>query len=533
MPSIQKPIPVTLLSGFLGAGKTTLLENILKANHGYKIAVVVNDMSALNIDASLLVNHKVSQKKESMVQLQNGCICCTLRGDLLEEMAQLAFSGKFDYIVIESTGISEPMQVAETFTQEFTTAMLDAEDKVDLGMDEKVLRQIAEHGGLAKLTALDTAVTVIDSFNFLPNFETFDLLKDRWEIGMPEDERTISDLLVDQIEFSNVIILNKTDTISTKKQNKIKALVRKLNPVAKVITTNFCKVDLKEIINTGLFQFDKAATSAGWLQSIHEMTVRDVAAGSKLAPKPETEEYNINNFVYRARAPFHPLRLHELIRDKFLVMEYNTPSGADVHDGHENATQEAEDDDQQLEPVDEDGDSPMSQEEWEDEEDSDDESVELIDEKVVLENKKNSVFGNLLRSKGYFWLATRHILQGEWSQAGAILTIKPGQPWFCVMSENSWPDDETVRAYIKKDFQGIYGDRRNEIVFIGENIDTEKLTKALDHCLLTPTEMRKFERIMKRFNGDVIKTEAKLNTAWEDGFEDWPDIIAGGDDDEE
>lgn len=525
MPAILKPIPVTLLSGFLGAGKTTLLENILKSDHGYKIAVVVNDMSALNIDASLLVNHKVSQKKESMVQLQNGCICCTLRGDLLEEMAHLAFSGKFDYIVIESTGISEPMQVAETFTQEFTTAMLDAEEKTDLGIDEKVLRQIAEHGGLARLTSLDTAVTVVDSYNFLPNFETFDLLKDRWEIGMPEDERTISDLLVDQIEFSDVIILNKIGTISKKKHASIQSLVKKLNPVAKVISTDFCKVDMKEIINTGRFQFDKAATSAGWLQSIHEMTVRDVAAGSKLAPKPETEEYNINNFVYRQRIPFHPLRLHELIRDKFLVMEYNTPAGAEVEEGEENATREGDSKESDDES---DGDSDMK-EEWQDESDEDDgeDDVELIDEKVVLENKKNSVFGNLLRSKGYFWLATRHILQGEWSQAGAILTIKPGQPWFCVMSENSWPDDPQVKEYIKRDFQGIYGDRRNEIVFIGENINTEKLTKALDHCLLTPTEMRKFERIMKRFNGDVIKTEMKLNTAWEDGFEDWPDIIAG------
>lgn len=514
-----RPIPITLLSGFLGSGKTTLLEHILTSSHGLKIAVVINDMSSLNIDAALISNHKVTKKEEKLIQLQNGCICCTLRGDLLEELVSLAKSGEFQYIIIESTGISEPMQVAETFTTEFSESLLqqDFNEQAAQGInpqETQILKEIISVGGLNKLASLDTCVTVVDAVNFIANFETTDFLADRFgDNGQGETERTITDLMVDQIEFSDVIILNKASSVYKKTQHKIEKIIKNLNPVAKIISTDYCKVDLKEIINTGKYDFDKATSSAGWLQSIQEMAIRDGKYGadlsSRLAPKPETEEYGINNFVYSARRPFHPKRLYEAIRDKFLVIEQN----AYIDD------EEPQEDSDKEEEEKESGEENNDESE-EDETADEDEPEEDLSQEEILKNKKNSAFGPLLRSKGFFWLASRYIIRGEWSSAGAMLTLKGGIPWFAITGEEYWPDDPMAVALIKKDFEGKFDDRRQELVFIGLSIDKFELSKVLDACLLNDKEWEAFNKLVAS-KKNILDIERALQNEYEDGFEDW------------
>lgn len=519
--SPTKPIPVTLLSGFLGAGKTTLLEHILTSSHGLKIALVINDMSSLNIDAALISNHKVTKKEEKLIQLQNGCICCTLRGDLLEELVSLAKNGEFQYIIIESTGISEPMQVAETFTTEFTESLLaqDPNDQAAQGInpeEAEALKEIIKVGGLNKLASLDTCVTVVDAVNFIASFETTDFLADRFgDNGQGESERTITDLMVDQIEFSDVIILNKIDSVGKKTLDKIVQIVKNLNPVAKIIPTNYCKVDLKEIINTGKYDFDKASSSAGWLQSIQEMAIRDGKYGadmsSRMAPKPETEEYGVNNFVYSARRPFHPKRLYEAIRDKFLVIEQN----AYIDDEEE---QQQEDEDDQDDEQDEESEDESN--EGDDEQEDDDDEQDDFSQEQIINNKKNSPFGPLLRSKGFIWLASRYIIRGEWSSAGAMLTLKGGIPWFAITGEEYWPEDPMAVALIKKDFEGKFDDRRQELVFIGLSIDKVKVTEALDACLLNDEEWKDYNEIVDS-KKNIVDIEKTLQNEYEDGFEDW------------
>lgn len=505
---IKKPIPVTLLSGFLGSGKTTLLEHILTKEHGLKIAVIINDMSQLNIDADLVQNHRVSQKEEKLVQLQNGCICCTLRGDLLEELVSLAKDSAFEYIIIESTGISEPMQVAETFTTEFTNMYLENQEGVT-PEDEKILKEIQELGGLEKLAQLDTCVTVIDGKNFYHNLETTEFLVDRFgSTGQNEEERTICDLMVDQIEFADVIIVNKMDLVSKKQKKKIFKTIKSLNPVAKVIRTNYSRVDVNDVVGTGLFDFEKASSSAGWLQSLHEMTRRE-AYGNKLTPKPETEEYGINNFVYKSRRPFHPERLYKLIRDKFVVIEL---SGL-AEEGQEG--QEAENEEESEDEADEDEDDEDEGEDI----DSEDDEEDYVDpsEEQIIKNKKNSKFGPVLRSKGFFWLASRHIIRGEWSSAGPMLTMRGGIPWFAVAGKEFYPPE--AQALIDRDMQGKYGDRRNEIVFIGLSIDKDAISAELDKCLLDDEEYKVYEKITKEKN--LFKVEKALQQEFVDGFELW------------
>ncbi|KAJ5746924.1 uncharacterized protein N7511_008620 [Penicillium nucicola] len=531
VPTLEKQpktrqMPVTLLSGFLGSGKTTLLKHILRSpDHGMRVAVIVNDMSSLNIDAALIKNHKVSQTTEKLIQLQNGCICCTLRGDLLSELAQLTKQNEVDYVIIESTGISEPMQVAETFTAEFSSAMLEAEGQIAAENDadaKKILNEMygqstpllayvyqanmsdysVELGGLHTMARLDTTVTVIDAFNLLSSFDTTEFLSDRYgkEEIVPEDERTISDLMVDQIEFADVLILNKIETVDQATRTKILHLLKLLNPDAKILESSYSQVDVRQIIDTNKFDFVRAASGAGWLRSLHEMTMQKTGNGDRMAPKPETLEYGINNFVYTARRPFHPRRIFALLHDKFIILQNN----------------EVEEDDEMED----------DEEEDEDAMDTDTESVEDFDQpdpKDILNNKRaHPAFGPVLRSKGFFWLTTRPWQFGEWSQAGGMMTVGCGGPWFAEVPDEAWPKDQDVQQSIKDDFQGPWGDRRQELVFIGEGIDEDQISALLDECLLDDKDMKKWEKVMKNKKLNREEKSDKLAKMWEDGWEEWP-----------
>jgi G3E family GTPase len=379
-----KRLPVTVLSGFLGAGKTTVLSHILNNREGKRVAVIVNDMSEINIDSAIVQNEvSLNRSDEKLVEMSNGCICCTLREDLLIEVNKLAKEGRFDYLVIESTGISEPLPVAETFT-------FADEDGVSL----------------SDVAKLDTMVTVVDAVNFLEDYEDAKALQDTGESLGEDDERSVADLLIDQVEFSDIILISKSDLAEPADVDRLVAILKTLNTGADIIPIENGNIDIDRVLNTGLFDFERAQLAPGWLKEMRGEHV------------PETEEYGIASFTYTARRPFNPKKFYDFLHSK-------------------------------------------------------------------------QQHGKLLRSKGYFWLATRPEYAGTWSQAGGIARYGFGGMFWKAVPQTEWPTDEDYLESINSTWEEPFGDMRQELVFIGQELNKKKMIAELDRCLLSEDDVLK------------------------------------------